>query len=242
MQDANENQIKRFKDEYCKSENKRLNMINDFSVEVLSFEELLPGKEIKSFASGSKQITTSFIMFKAINKIDGLVYYPVFSESVGRKLAKDWKMEIPSKMSVLANVGNGGGGEYNPGGKFRHRKDDNKNMLQLIRLARSMMILHIDEPKPMSNPFKSIYDKLMSNPGYHVFESDIKSINTAIKHFLESSINKKNENFTSLQQYIDYLNSDYLKKAKSDRRVKKFNFDELRNKMNAKYPNETILF
>ena len=100
-----------------------------------------------------------------------------------------------------------------------------------------MMILHASTPKPMHGPFKDIYDKLYNNPSYDVFESDIKSINSAIRNFMSSSTNKKHENFTNLQNFIKYLQHQNFKQKLIDP-----DFSMLREKFHKKYPNEIIVF
>lgn len=234
---ANIMQIEQFKREYCRSSDRRFAINEDFAVEVMSYEELSPGKAVRSYATGSREINSDFIVFKVTNTIRDITYYPVFSGTVGRELVKEWGMELPSKMTVFACDGNGGGGNHGTDSHIIQRKDENRKMLRLIQFARSMMILHINEPEPMGEPFRGIYDKLEKNPRYNVFESDIKSINTAILHFFNKPVNTKNENFTNLQQYIVYLQGRY-----PNRHLKNFDFNVLRNKMLVKYPNETIAF
>lgn len=216
--------INSFKDLYCCSEQKRQNMINDFVVTIESFEQLLPGKTIKSYASGTRDIEGAFVVFKAVSKIDeDEIYYPVFSETVGRKLAKDAGLLMPSKQVVfIENEGRGGrAGDQRYQYQYQNRKADNKAMLELIVLARSMMILHIDDPKPMFGHFKEIYDRLLSHPWYNVLKKDIKGINTAIGNFLKSSLN--NEGFLNIQDYVEYLKTNY-----PNLHFKDYNFDDLR--------------
>ncbi len=237
MTEANIEQIEQFKKEYCRSNDRRLAINEDFAVEVMSYEELLPGNTVRSYATGSREINGGFIVFRVTDTLSGIVYYPIFSDSVGRELIKAWGMELPSKMTVFTCGGNGNGRNHGAGSHTIQRKDENRKMLQLIQFARSMMILHINEPEPMREPFRGIYDKLEKNPRYNVFESDIKSINTAILHFFNKPVNTQNENFTNLQQYISYLQNQY-----PNRHLRNFDFNVLRNKMKAEYPNETIAF
>lgn len=128
------------------------------------------------------------------------------------------------------------GGSSSKRGSLK-RKDDNKKMLQLIQYARSMMILHVSEPEPMSGAFKNIYDKLEQHPAYDVFASDIKSVNTAISSYLKSATNRKYENFSNLQQYIEYLQLHYPKL-----KLRNFDFEMLKNKIIAEYPDVNIVF
>lgn len=235
MKNANTHQNNLFKNRYCHSEYARNNIINDFSVEIETYEELLPGKTIRSYASGNRKIDKAFIIFKVLDLNNELVYYPVFSESLGRNLAKRWEIKLPSKMTVFISEGSGKGGSGNNDGS--NRKEDNKKMLQLIQFARSMMILHVNEPGPMREPFKKIYTNLETHPKFGVFPSEIKSINTAISNYLSSEVNKENENFSNLQQYIKHLQK-YYPSAK----LRNFDFEILRSKLHIEYPNEIIVF
>lgn len=238
MQEANEAQINWFRHQYCKSGDKRLKMNEDFEVKVLSYEELLPGNIVRSYASGNKEICGAFIVFEVSDLEREIIYYPVFSESVGRELIRAWDMKLPSKMTVFIDDGNGGGGGHrDTGERDEQKKKDNRKMLLLILLARSMMILHVKEPEPMRDPFKRIYNKLLEHKKYNVFESDIKIVNSAIQSFLKKPINLDNENFVNLQDYIRYLQNQY-----PNRKLRKFDFDVLRNKMKEAYPDENIVF
>lgn len=237
MAEASKIQIEQFKENYCKSREQRLTIIRDFKVKVLSYEELLPGNTVRSYATGNREIDKGFIVFEVLDVVNDVTYNPVFSESVGRQLVKEWGLKLPSKMTVFTGTGNSTGGGTRKSEKTDRRKEENKQMLQLIRLARSMMIMHVSEPEPMREPFRSIYNKLEQNPHYEVWESDIKSINTAISNFFSKPVNKMNENFESLQQYISYLQKRY-----PDRHIREFDFSVLRDKMSARYPNETMVF
>ncbi len=52
---------------YFKNEQARIAMKRDFKVYVETFEELLPGRIINSFATGSRKIGDSFMMFKVVD-------------------------------------------------------------------------------------------------------------------------------------------------------------------------------
>lgn len=235
MKKANAHQIKIFKEQYCHNEFSREKIINDFSVNVETYEELLPGNTVKSYATGNRDIDKGFVVFRVTDLVNELLYYPVFSESLGRKLANTWGLELPRKMTIFVAEGDSGknGGKH---GNSR-RKEDNKKMLQLIQYARSMMILHITEPEPMSGAFKNIFDKLEQHPNYSVFASDIKSVNTAISPYLNSATNKKYEKFSNLQQYIEYLQLNY-----PNLKLRNFDFEMLRYEMTVKYPDVNIVF
>ncbi len=132
MTEANIEQIEQFKKEYCRSNDRRLAINEDFAVEVMSYEELLPGNTVRSYATGSREINGGFIVFRVTDTLSGIVYYPIFSDSVGRELIKAWGMELPSKMTVFTCGGNGNGRNHGAGSHTIQRKDENRKMLQLI--------------------------------------------------------------------------------------------------------------
>lgn len=241
MNKATKFQIEQFRSQYCTSHAKRISIINHFNVEIESYEELLPGKVMISYATGNREIKNAFVIFKVIDTKLDIEYYPVFSETVGRVLANNWNLKLPIKMTVFSKQssasGSGSKVTSSKNASTDKRKEDNQKMLLLIQIVRSMMILHVNEPDPMRNPFKQIYLKLLNNPNLAVLESDIKSINTATLHYLNNSINTENENFKNLTEYINYLKKNY-----PSRHLRNFDFKILRDKMASKYPNEEILF
>lgn len=238
MRDANKKEIDSFKKEFCYNEKRRIDICNHFSIEMDSFEELLPGKEIHSYACGNRKITTSFIIFKVTDEKNNIVYNPVFSESVGRKLAKAWDIPIKSKMNLFADEKrhNKSADFSNSAGINKNENEDNRNLRRLTILSRSMIILHIIEPRPMDKAFKDIYDKLESNKGWKVYASEIKSINTAISSYINSKRNIDNENFRNLNDYITYIQSNFNK------RLIHFDFSNLRKIFLKNYPDTDLFF
>lgn len=95
MKKANAQQIHKFKEQYCHSESSRKRISIDFTVKVGAFEQLLPGKKVTSYATGSRDIKNAYIAFKVEDIANELIYYPIFSESLGRELAKMWGLELP---------------------------------------------------------------------------------------------------------------------------------------------------
>ena len=113
MRTANEYEIAIFKKEYCKNGEARISIGKDFEVDVESFEELLPGKIVSSYATGNRDIENSFIMFRVCNVIKDIQYFPVFSETVGRKMLKSWNKPVPKKRSIFIEDSNGVQREHN---------------------------------------------------------------------------------------------------------------------------------
>lgn len=231
MKKANFHQIKRFKEQYCHSASSRKRISVDFTVKVEAFEQLLPEKKVTSYATGGRDIKNAYIAFKVEDKANELIYYPFFSESLGRELVKMWGLELPRKMTIFVTEGENGGS----GGKSAGlpRKEDNKKMLQLILYARYMMILYVSEPEPMYGTFKEIYDKLYQNPDASVDPKDIKKVNSAIFSYL----NKKHQKFSNLQDFIKYLQCNY-----PESKLRDYDFDILREKLKALDLKEEIVF
>lgn len=105
MRTANEYEIAIFKKEYCKNGEARISIGKDFEVDVESFEELLPEKIVSSYATGNRDIENSFIMFRVCDVIKDIQYFPVFSETVGRKMLKSWNKPVPKKKSINRSTG-----------------------------------------------------------------------------------------------------------------------------------------
>lgn len=189
--EANKKEIETFKEKYCYSEEKRLSLIRDFKVNIFSYEELLPSQQIYSYATGNKRITGKFIIFEVIDEKNKVVYYPVFSYSVAHILIKKWNLKLPKLMSIFSEPNNADNDHSDSGNEKKFINKEAKQIIILIQYARVMMTLNIDYPKPMNGVFKSIYDKYVTliNTDQEVEASDIKSINTAIKNF----INKNHE-------------------------------------------------
>lgn len=237
MRTANEYEIAIFKEEYCKNEEARISIGKDFEVDVESFEELLPGKIVSSYATGNRDIENSFIMFRVCDTIKDIQYFPVFSETVGRKMLKSWNKPVPKKRSIFIEDNNDAGGGNGGTGSGNKNNAENSKLRSLILLARSLMILHIKDPQPMNGMLKELYEKLESHPYWNVRNYEIKAVNTAIGNFLRKEINVQNENFQNLQDYILYLQTNV-----TGRRLRNTNFDTLRNIMRTEYPTEQVYF
>lgn len=225
---ANRNQINHFKEAYCKSEETRFCMKEHFKVMVESFEELLPNQTVKSYAFREQDITGAFIMFRVYDSINNVNYFPVFSETVGREMLKQWGMKVPLKRTIFRADNNGGDGTGGNGGGNKKLKyhETNTMLRNLILLVRCLMTFNIKEPQPMDGAFEKIYKKLQDHHHYHAMDYDIKAVNTALGNFLEKGIRINNHDITNLQDYINFLETSV-----DDRRLKDFNFDILREQL-----------
>lgn len=236
MPNASLKEIEEFRINYCQSQESRLSIINDFTVLVASFEELLPDKKVTSYAFGGKPITKAFMIFKVSDDKSHITYFPVFSESVGRKMLRHWGMVTPPKMRLFVDDTRGSDSVSFPHMVHPHTNENNRNLRLLIVFARSMMILHSDEPQPMHGVFKDIYDSLLSNSTHDVSARQIKCINTAIMNYLNSKTNLSKERFTILGDYIDMISKRYKQK------IVKYNFEKLRQLFIASYPEHKLYF
>lgn len=238
LKNASEYEISAFKEMYCKNEDARDRIARDFEVEVESFEELLPGKTINSYATGNRAIENAFIMFSVIDRRREIQYFPVFSETVGRNMIKKWGKPMPQKRSIFVEETTSVARHEDGKSKTKGINDtSNGKLRRLIIFARSLMTLHIENPQPMNGPLKSIYTKLEENPREKIRKTQIKAVNTCIGNFLKKNINTSNENFGNIQEYIFYLQS-----RTNMKRLKDVDFDLLRDIMKAEYPGEEIYF
>ena len=230
-------ELQRFKQNFCNSEANRKSIKCKFKVTLESYEENLPNKKIKSFATGSREIEGAFMIFVVIDESKHIKYEPVFSETVGRKFAKECNLIIPQKMTIFTNMSSGANkatDNYTQQTK-EVRQPDNKQMMDLIQFVRTMMIWNIDTPKPMDGAFKDIFSKLESNPNSSVSASDIKSINTSLINYPKKNANK--DYSSDLKKFINYIKNTYPEK-----KVKSYDFEILKEKMKKTYPDETICF
>ena len=164
-------------------------------------------------------------------------YFPVFSETVGRKMLKSWNKPVPKKRSIFIEDNNGVGRGNGGTGNGNKKNVENSKLRSLILFARSLMILHINDPQPMKGMLKETYEKLELHPYWNVRNYEVKAVNTAIGSFLRKDINVQNENFQNLHDYILYLQTNV-----TGRRLRNTNFDTLRNIMRTEYPAEQVYF
>lgn len=142
MRTANEYEIAIFKKEYCKNGEDRISIGKDFEVDVESFEELLPGKIVSSYATGNRDIENSFIMFRVCDVIKDIQYFPVFSETIGRKMLKSWNKPVPKKRSIFIEDNNGVGRGNGGTGNGNKNNVENSKLRSLILFARSLTIFY----------------------------------------------------------------------------------------------------
>lgn len=238
MREATKNEIAAFSKRYCKDTLSRISMNKYFEVKVESFEELLPGKTVNSYATGSRKIEGAFMIFDVYDREKELHYFPVFSESTARAMLKAWNKPVPKKRSIFTSEESS---RIHKGSDKTASKstinEENAQLRRLILFSRSLMVYHINNPQPMGGMLNEIYEKYDTNPSWKIKAFEVKSINTALKNFLKKNINTRNENFQTLQEYIDFLRHNKYEKC-----LKSTNFDILREIMKKYYPEEQIFF
>ena len=239
MREANINEINIFKENYCRSEESRNKIMTEFTTVIDSFEEAIPWQEINSWATGNKKIGGSFIIFKVIDEEKQIFYNPVFSETVGKAMLKSENRigELPDKINIFgAETNNGAVGNRTDGSQIR-TNSNNRNLRILIMYIRTMMLLGVPNPKPMTGWFRELYEKLSKNPNLDVYESEIKSVNTALrKHLMKETIT-----FNHLDEFLEYLANE-LNNRGVNKNLRTRSFQALREKFSSKYPDEELFF
>lgn len=235
---ANKKEVENFKEQYCGSVQDRNTIADNFQVSVMSFEELLPDKCILSYAYGNKRITKAFLVFKVYDKETNKVYYPVFSESVSKKLINNWNLEIPEKMRLfVTKLSAYSTPRYSVSVKTRGKgKDPVKELKSLIIYTRSMTLFHITEPPPIHRSLKKVYDLIMQDPKYNIKPGEIKAVNDVIENYIKSPLNRSTDDFSNLNQYIEAINKRYRG------RFIDHEFEELRQIFKQAYPESALYF
>lgn len=222
MRKANNNEIVIFKKKYCKSDETRIQIRQDFEVIVESHEEVVPGSFVTSFATGERKIEDEFVLFTVKDRENEVEYHPIFSVETARTMLNAWGIKMPPKRSILQEVNVGGRGGSSGGVHTKHN-DNNKKLRRLILFARYFMVHHVREPEPMYGPFKTIYDKLLKHPDWDVRSKDILEVNDKLKKYINGSTNQRKDNYQNLQEYLDVL-----EKKIGDRQLKDRNFESLK--------------
>lgn len=234
-----EKDIKLFKRTYCCTFQNRKEILSKFEVSVDSFEELLYGQYINSYATGERKIRNSFMILKVIDQKNEKIYYPVFSEKVAREMLNGSNVIIPRKITIFSNKTN-----YddnidkvinNKISAENNRSNSNRALLYLIELSRAYMLLNVENPSPMNGMFKQIYGELIKYPNTDPYTYKIKSVNTALGNYIKA--HSKEKGFHHLDDFIKYL-----KNLQGCKRLKNISLEILRAKMTKDYPHEVLYF
>lgn len=234
-----EHDINLFKRDYCCNTQGRKKMLVDFQVSVESFEELLFGQYITSYATGERKIGNAFMILNVFDTSTNKTYYPVFSEKVARDMLRDSSVKIPSKITIFSSA------KLSSDNLFKENRNTDKSdsdrtkancaLIHLIELVRAFMLLGVNNPQPMNNVFKSIYNGLIIYPNRDPFPFKIKSINTALGNYIKA--HEYNSGLHSLNDFIVYV-----QKMHGSKRLKEFNFEILRAMFMKEYPQEVLYF
>lgn len=234
-----EHDINLFKRDYCCNTHGRKKMLVDFQVSVESFEELLLGQYIKSYATGERKVGNTFMILNVFDVTTNKTYYPVFSERVARDMLRDSCVKIPRKITIFSSEKLLSDDLFkenrNTNNSNIARTKANRALMHLIELVRAFMLLGVNNPQPMNNVFKSIYDGLIIYPNRDPFPFKIKSINTALGNYIKS--HEYNSGLHSLNDFIVYV-----QKMHGSKRLKEFNFEILRSMFRKEYPEEVLYF
>lgn len=213
-----------FQNKYCSTEQNRKMMRDDFNVSVFSFKELLPGRYRTSYAYGNKKIHGACFVFIAEHRHSKQRFYPVFSESVGRTLLKQWGYSIPRKESILKETGEeNGDGENTPNDGNKMIVDS--NFLMLLDLSGELFSQHRYINVNDEGPFQNIRKEFMKDVNRMAKPSEIAAINTILGRYFNGTVNKNNEQYSCLSDYIDFLRQN------PQINLKEFDFTLLRMKL-----------
>ena len=219
-----------FKKKYCKSEKARLRMNKDFIVSVNIFEELMAGEIVKSYATGEKNIEGGCIIFSVIEKDNTKEFNPVFSETVGRILIKNWGLSFPKKFSLFENdsntkVENSASSDSSKNSKSNINVDE---LSMLVLLTHKLINYNNCGSRELKGPLKDIFEKIQVQ-NYFLKTSHIKGINPIIK--------KNLLNFKNLNEFIEVL-----KNNNPNIKIKKIKFENLRVKLKNEISESEIFF
>lgn len=237
FREANRDEIERFKKDYCKNAENRSKIFDDFKVSVNIFSESLPDKTYCSYATGEKEITGAYIIFDVQDLTQKIVYYPIFSEAVGRQMLKSQEqISIPQKTSIFLeeNISKNSvlSTSYKKGVKSVKVDSDAIKTITLILFIYQLMGFHIEHPKKIYGILKKLLDKFLEHPNLKPSPEELCKINNTLEIFLAKEINTKNENFNNLKGFIDFIKEKYPEYCN---RMKNTDFSSLRDILNKKY-------
>ena len=237
FREANRDEIERFKKDYCKNAENRSKIFDDFKVSVNIFSESLPDKTYCSYATGEKEITGAYIIFDVQDLTQKIVYYPIFSEAVGRQMLKSQeRISIAQKTSIFLeeNISKNSflSTSYKKGDKSVKVNSDAIKTITLILFIYQLMGFHIEHPKQIYGILKELLDKFSEHPNFKPFPEELYKINNTLEKFLAKEINTKNENFNNLQDFIDFIKEKYPEYCN---RMKNTDFSSLRDILNKEY-------
>lgn len=237
FREPDKREIEQFKNDYCRNDYDRRRIIDDFDVTIESWEDVIFNKNKKSYATGEKIISDSFVIFKVRGKINNIEFTPVFSESTARKMIHNTQLTLPKKVTVFQSLNQSNNTTYTASITRNTNSPCNpevKEFIELIILSRYLMTRNIEDPKPMNGVFKELYDNCISDPSQTIQPFNIKKVNTALEKYFQ-----KDTEFRNLDDFISTLNKGNIPAGK---KLKTFDFGIIRDKLKARYENIKIYF
>lgn len=215
---------------YCQNERNRLKILDDFKVELESYEDLPLGHSVYGAAVHGRLLWETIILFKVVDTKNKICYHPAFSESMGKNFARSAGIELPKKMTALNET---------EALCFQEKNFHpvNYSLLCLLEWSRWLILMTHKAPTPMPYGFWSIYTLLLTCPNDDVDIDIIRFINNTLKRFLHSNSEDIYLKCQNLQDYIAYI-----KKNHGLLNFKNSDFSLLRERLLNKDSKERIYF
>lgn len=179
---------------YCQNAKDRLRILDDFKVELESYEDLPVGHSVYGAAVHGRPLWETIILFKVIDRKNKICYHPAFSEATGKIFARTADIKLPKKMTVLNDISSLALSKFHPA---------NYSLLCLLEWSRWLILMTRRSPVPMPYGFWTIYNILLKCPEADIDIDVISFVNDAINDFLEKS--KYYLKCSNLQDYIEYM-------------------------------------
>ena len=219
-----------FQERFCKSEAAMYKIAKNFKIEVEVYEELPPWHNVYNANGSDILLKDAIIMLKISDLTNRIVYYPIFSEAVAKKLLTKWDIALPEKLTVF--VDSDKQTECVAG-----VDKDNQSLRTVIEFARLFTMIPDRSHRPMPYGFNNLYAQLHLVPEMGVAPETVRMVNSILGEFINSSEEERYIYCNNLQEFIDYLRNRYklLKFKNSD-------FTSLRRMIQEHYPGDKIYF
>ncbi len=169
-------------------------------------------------------------MLKVSDLGNRVVYYPVFPESVGKKMLANWHIALPPKITAFADI-------CVKTGSDAAVHVDNQSLRGLIAFSRLFMMVPNRSHAPMPYGFNNLYAQLYQVPEMGVAPETVRMINEILGDFINASGQERYIYCDNLQEFIDYLRNRYKLLV-----FKNSEFTSLRRMMQEYYPDDKIYF
>lgn len=196
---ASAKEINLFMQRHCKNEKARLRIARYFKVEVEAYEVLAPGQQVYSWINGGKLIGNAVIAFRVKDMREMRLYYPVFPETIGKKLLKAWRLQVPPKWSI-----------YAADNRWLHYGEEdrlNQELCRLLIYGRLFIGLQRQVYCPLPYSFKELYLQLHEFSDATVDISVVRMVNNVLREYLHKD--SLFMNCSNLQDFIAYLHNSY---------------------------------